>query len=82
VHHLAMREAFGPAIWAWACTGMNARSLAELDRQLADPAYQLDARKKIWAEIGKEPPGPAAMPLKPNGGGTQEMVHAVEQTAA
>jgi hypothetical protein len=60
VHHVAMQEVFGPAIWDWCCQNLNVPSRAALDKQLADTGYQLAARKQIWSEVGQEPPGPAA----------------------
>jgi hypothetical protein len=57
-HAVVMREPGGPELWArfYAQLGSDAR--AELDRYLRDPGYQLDARRKIWAEVGQPPPGP------------------------
>jgi len=35
---------------------LNESGRAWLDKHLADPGYQLDARKQIWGEIGMQPP--------------------------
>jgi hypothetical protein len=61
VHYLAMREPFGKQIWDWACTDCSDQSRKALERQLADPAYQLEDRKQIWGEIGKQPPAPIGL---------------------
>jgi hypothetical protein len=57
-HHVLMQEEGGPALWSRFYSRLNGAARAELDRHLADPGYQLDARRTIWAEIGMQPPGP------------------------
>ena len=53
-----MREEHGPELWARFYARYNESGRAALDRHLADPGYQLDARRQIWNEIGMQPPGP------------------------
>lgn len=57
-YHVVMSEEHGPELWARFYALLSDHSREELDRHLADPSYQLEARKKIWAEIGGNPPGP------------------------
>jgi hypothetical protein len=53
-----MREEHGPELWARFYAALNDSARESLDRFLADPSYQVTARLKIWAEIGRKPPGP------------------------
>jgi hypothetical protein len=82
VHYLAMREPFGKVIWEWACTDCSDQSRKALERQLADPSYQLEARRQLWGEIGKQPPSPVGLsgdwkaPKQQNGGGAAEVSNA------
>lgn len=41
-----------PALWERARARGNAAARADLERNLADPQYQLDARRKLWREVG------------------------------
>jgi hypothetical protein len=52
VHSLAQTEEFGKAIWDWAIRDLSEVMKANLYGKLADPTYQIEARKKLWAEIG------------------------------
>jgi hypothetical protein len=52
VYTLAQGEPFGQAIFDWAGRDMNEASKDDLAKKLADKNYQLEARQKIWAEIG------------------------------
>jgi hypothetical protein len=56
LHVKLMQEPFGPELWQRFYDRLNAPGRAALDRHLADPGYQLDVRKQIWAEIGMQPP--------------------------
>jgi len=55
---VVMGEEYGSELWARYYAQLNDQARADLDRFLADPSYQLTARKKIWGEINKPPPGP------------------------
>jgi hypothetical protein len=59
-HAVVMREPGGPELWARFHAQLNPDARAELDRRMADQGYQLDARRKIWSEIGQPSPGPIA----------------------
>jgi hypothetical protein len=52
------KEEFGPEIWKRLYDKLNADWHKDIDRWLADPTYQLEARKQIWGEVGKKPPAP------------------------
>jgi hypothetical protein len=52
VWNLVQGELFGRQIWDWACQSLSPESRQALDQQLADPKYQAEDRKKVWAEIG------------------------------
>jgi hypothetical protein len=56
LHVKLMQEPFGPELWQRFYARLNESGRARLDKHLADPGYQLDARKQIWGEIGMQPP--------------------------
>jgi hypothetical protein len=49
------REA--PQFWEHFRQRGSVAAQAELERFLSDPGWQLEARRKIWGEIGRGPPG-------------------------
>ena len=51
-HALMMHQRFGPELWHVCCNRLNDSARKDLDRKLADKKYQLEVRKKVWAEIG------------------------------
>ena len=53
-----MLEPRGRELWDQFYRELPAQDRADLDRRLADPDWQLDARRKIWAEVGMKPPSP------------------------
>jgi hypothetical protein len=57
-HHAVMQECDGPELWQRFYVRLSESARADLDRHMADPGWQLDARRKIWAELGMNPPGP------------------------
>jgi hypothetical protein len=57
VHFLMQNEPFGPTIWDWCASGLSDDMREHLEKKLADKSYQLETRKKIWAEKNMEPPG-------------------------
>jgi len=57
-YSLLMKEEFGPEIWSRLYAKLNDDARKRLDEHLYDLSYQLEARKTIWGEIGKKPPGP------------------------
>jgi hypothetical protein len=65
VHALMKGEPFGQQIWDWAC-GPGPRD--DLDKLLANKNWQIEARRKIWAEIG--------IRLESNGSFSREAAHA------
>jgi hypothetical protein len=48
---LLMEQEFGPEIWKRLYARLNDGARQDLDRALANPKYQLEARKTIWGEI-------------------------------
>jgi hypothetical protein len=50
-YSLLMQQEFGPEIWSRFYAKLNDDTRTRLDGLLANPDYQLDVRKKIWAEI-------------------------------
>jgi hypothetical protein len=56
LHVKLMQEPFGPELWQRLYARLNESGREWLDKHLADPGYQLDARKQIWGEIGMQPP--------------------------
>jgi hypothetical protein len=51
-HALMMQQRFGPELWE-ACRGQLSDSAREdLDRRLGDKKYQLEVRRRVWAEVG------------------------------
>ena len=52
VYLLAQGEPFGQQIFDWTGRDMSEQSREDLQKKLANKDYQLEARKKIWAEIG------------------------------
>jgi hypothetical protein len=46
-----MQQEFGPEIWSRLYARLNDGTREQLDRNLADPKYQLEVRKTIWAEL-------------------------------
>lgn len=50
-YSLLMGQEFGPEIWSRFYAKLNDSARAHLDGLLANPDYQLDVRKKIWAEV-------------------------------
>jgi hypothetical protein len=52
VHSLAQREPFGIQIWEYCIGDLSQVMRDELYDKISDPTYQLEVRKKIWAEIG------------------------------
>ncbi len=64
VYHLMQREPFGQQIWDYCGASLSDEMRKCLQGRLDDPSYQLDARKRIWSEINKGPPGPGtSMPV-------------------
>jgi hypothetical protein len=57
-YHAVMLEEHGPELWQRFYARLNEPARTDLDRHMADPGWQLDARRKIWAELGMNPPGP------------------------
>ena len=57
-YSLLMKEEHGPSIWSRLYTKLSDDAQKRLDEHLYDLSYQLEARKTIWGEIGKKPPGP------------------------
>jgi hypothetical protein len=57
-HHVLMQHPLGRALWQHDFDRISEPLQADLRRHLADPGWQLDARRKIWGEIGKQPPAP------------------------
>jgi hypothetical protein len=52
VHALASKEPFGMQIWEY-CNGDLSEVMRDhLYKQISNPNWQLEARQKIWAEIG------------------------------
>jgi hypothetical protein len=47
-----MQQKFGPELWAECRARLSGEMLKRLDGFMADPKYQLEARIKIWKEIG------------------------------
>jgi hypothetical protein len=68
VHTLAKGEPFGQQIWDWACGNLSDGSRGELEKHLANKNWQLEARQKIWGEIG--------IKLENNGAFSRGAVHA------
>jgi hypothetical protein len=52
VHALMKGEVFGQQVWDWACGAMSEESRKDLEIKLADKNWQIEARRKVWAEIG------------------------------
>jgi hypothetical protein len=59
VHAAVMRE--NPAAWDELAQIGNDDAQARLRKFLADLSWQRDARRTLWRELGKTPPGPIAM---------------------
>jgi hypothetical protein len=57
-YSLLMKEELGPEIWNRLYAKLSDDARKRLDEHLYDLSYQLEARKTIWGEIGKKPPGP------------------------
>jgi hypothetical protein len=57
-YSVLMREPLGPELWQRFYAALNNDAREALDQHLADPGWQLDARRHIWGEIGLQPPGP------------------------
>jgi hypothetical protein len=53
-----MREEHGPELWQRLYARLNEPARADLDRHLADPGWQADARRRIWGEIDRKPLSP------------------------
>jgi hypothetical protein len=51
-HALLMQQRFGPELWEICRNRLNDNLRELLDKRLADKKWQLEARKKVWAEIG------------------------------
>jgi len=49
---IAQLEPFGKQIWDWCSRDLSAVMRQCLNERLADPNYQKETRKQIWAEIG------------------------------
>lgn len=52
VYDIAQLEPFGKQIWDWCSRDLSAVMRQCLNERLADPNYQKETRKQIWAEIG------------------------------
>lgn len=57
-HHVVMQEEHGPELWQRFYYRLNDSARADLDRHLADPGWQADARRTIWGELGRKPLSP------------------------
>jgi hypothetical protein len=57
-HFCVHKEEFGPEIWKRLYDKLNEDWHKDVDRWLAGPTYQLEARKQIGGEVGKKPPAP------------------------
>jgi hypothetical protein len=51
-------EPWGVEIWDRFYENLNAPARAEVDKYMAEPGWQLDVRRKLWAEVGRTPPAP------------------------
>jgi hypothetical protein len=51
-YSLCMQQEFGPEIWSRLYAKLNDGAREQLDRNLANPKYQAEVRKTIWAEGG------------------------------
>jgi hypothetical protein len=49
---LLHQQRFGPELWQLCVDRLSEAAKADLDRKLADRGYQLEVRKKVWAEVG------------------------------
>jgi hypothetical protein len=52
------REDGGPELWERFRSRLNESARADLDRHLADPGWQADARRRIWGELDRKPLSP------------------------
>jgi hypothetical protein len=50
-YSLLMQQEFGPEIWSRLYARLNDGAREQLDRNLANPKYQAEVRKTIWAEV-------------------------------
>jgi hypothetical protein len=51
-YNMVMKQQFGPEVWAADYNSLTDDARKDLDSNLANPKWQLEARKTIWAEIG------------------------------
>jgi hypothetical protein len=51
-HALMIRQRFGPELWQVCRDRLSETGKADLDKKLADRNWQLEARRKVWAEVG------------------------------
>jgi hypothetical protein len=58
VYFRMQSEPFGQAIFDWCAKDLCPSMQDCLRERLADPDWQLEGRKQIWSEIGKQPLGP------------------------
>jgi hypothetical protein len=72
VHYTVMREPLGPELWGRFYAALNDSARKEVDKFLADSSWQADARRQIWSEVGRQPPGPIAAPVRVNGSGAAD----------
>jgi hypothetical protein len=47
-----MQQKFGPQLWGECIARLPAAMRTDLDKWLADPKYQYEERKTVWAEVG------------------------------
>jgi hypothetical protein len=52
VHSVAQNEPFGKSIWDWCIADLSEAMRDHLYDKLSDPNYQLEARQRLWGEIG------------------------------
>jgi hypothetical protein len=57
-YHVLMQHPLGPSIWQHFYSALHDGWRRDIDKWLADPGHQLNNRRKLWAEIGKQPPAP------------------------
>jgi hypothetical protein len=57
-YYTIMRHPLGRALWEHDFARLSEPMKEHVRRQLADPNWQIDVRRKLWAEIGMAPPAP------------------------